>query len=83
MVIISEQERANGISLSEFEAMERSVRLPFFFKSDAIKELEKNYKDDFGNLYLVLGEADKAKLCGYELVYTREKGLEYEKIQSS
>jgi hypothetical protein len=83
VVLISERERADGIKLNELEAMERSVRLPFFFKSDAIKELEKNYKDDYGNLYLVLGEAGITELCGYKLIYTREKGLEYEKIQPS
>ena len=83
VVLISESERGTGIKLNEFEAMSRSVRLPFFFKSDAIAELEKNYRDDFKNLYLVLGEDGTTELCGYKLLYTREKGLEYERIQSS
>lgn len=78
VVLINESERDHGIKLSEFEAMERCVKLPFFFKFSAIAELEKNYKDDFGNLYLVLGEDGTAELCGYKLKYTVEKGLEYE-----
>lgn len=78
VVLISEGERDNGIKLSEFEAMERSVKLPYFFKSNTIAELEKNYKDDFGNLYLILKEDGTVELCGCRLKYTIEKGLEYE-----
>jgi len=83
VIIIDEAERNQGIQLTEIEMLERSVKLPFFFKADAINELEKNYRDNYKNLYLVLDKDGRAELCGYSLKYSEEKGLEYEKIQSS
>jgi CRISPR-associated endonuclease/helicase Cas3 len=80
VVVISEKERSALIRLTDVEAMERSVRLPFFFLKQAITELEANYKDDYGNLYLVLDENGTAELCGCRLTYSKEKGLEYERI---
>ena len=83
VILITDKERDQCIELSEYEMIDRSVKLPFFFKENAIKQLEKNYKDNFKNLYMIVGEDGTTELCGYKILYSKEKGLEYERIQSS
>jgi CRISPR-associated helicase Cas3/CRISPR-associated endonuclease Cas3-HD len=84
VVIISEHERNKlsnlGVRLNAAEAMERSLRLPAEFDKRAVAELERNYKDDYGNLYLVMGDDNTVELCGYRLTYTKNRGLEHERI---
>ena len=83
LVYISELQQVYDFDY--FNLAERSIKLPMIFSQPflidkTIRELEKNFSNQKGDLFLLLDENGEAELCGFKLKYTSEMGLEYEKI---
>lgn len=85
VVLIYNSELGQAFDFDYYNLIERNIKLPMIFSQPflidrTINELEKNFRNQHGDLFLVLDKNGESELCGYRLTYTKEMGLEYEKI---
>lgn len=85
VVLIYESELGQVYDFDYYNLLERSIKLPMIFSQPflidrIIEELEKNFRNQRGDLFLLLDKNGETELCGYRLKYKKERGLEYEKI---
>jgi CRISPR-associated endonuclease/helicase Cas3 len=85
VVMIYDSELGQAFDFNYYNLIKRNIKLPMIFSQPflidrTIEELEKNFRNQQGDLFLVLDKNGETELCGYRLTYTKERGLEYEKI---